>query len=88
MESNLLFIKQFLIYLALNLRANFSYYVFSGNIDVNSLCVQFLLSAIHGRIYIYIYIYNIFFNQKKKTRKLLKMELFKIVNTVNKSTHI
>ena len=84
MESNLLFIKQFLIYLALNLRANFSYYVFSGNIDLNSLCVQFLLSAIHGRIYIYIY----FFNQQKKTRKLSKMELFKIVNTVNKSTHI
>ena len=53
MESNLWFIKQPLIYLALNLRANFSYYVFSGNTDLNSLGMQFLLSAIHGRIYIY-----------------------------------
>ena len=73
MESNLLFIKQFLIYLALNLRANFSYYVFSGNIDLNSLCVQFLLSAIHGRIYIYIF----FLTNKKKPENFQKWSCLK-----------
>ena len=70
MESNLLFIKQPLIYLALNLRANFSYYVFSGNIDLNSLCMQFLLSGKHGRIYICIYIYIL--TKKKKNPENFK----------------